>query len=189
MNRAVTEGDTWKLVLPESVIADMRKATPEPAANRYAPNTTASDGGVTARVVEVILEKDTTAVRLSVENVGTDEARLLNAFSLATLTDESGNSHNTRILRSTLPERVAARASVAVTLVFDPVPLTSQKLSLSLPGIGAGDRGLYKARHRVDSQSHADTWRTRAHVFPRHNRGRPGRRRSLRGCGRASLRP
>lgn len=137
--RVVKEDDAWKLVLPENVIADIQKVTLQTTVRRYTLSTTVSEGGVTVRVIGVTFEKDTTALRLSVENASGNEARLLNAFSLAALTDESGSSYSTRILRSTFPEKVTAGSSAVATLIFDPVPFTTRKLSLTLPSITVGD--------------------------------------------------
>lgn len=135
----VREGETWKLVLSADETAEMQKLPSHVAVKRYGPNTTASNSGLTLRVIEATLGKDTTTLRLSLQNAGGTEARVLNALSLATLTDDSGATHDTRILRSTFPETVPAGTSALVTLVFEPAPLDSKKLLLALSGIRMGE--------------------------------------------------
>lgn len=134
------EGDAWKLVLHQNLVREMQKIKPPGGIRRYVIDAAVSQDGVGLRVREVSLAKDRSTVALIIQNSTEADARLLNALSLATLTDESGQTHDVRILRSRVPEVVEAGSTVPADLVFEPVFIDTRKLTLSLNGIELGTR-------------------------------------------------
>ncbi|HEV2283705.1 MAG TPA: hypothetical protein VGX75_15075 [bacterium] len=137
--RAVKEGDTWKVVLPDGDVAGMRKITVRDTGTHFAPDARAAEGGITVRVLGVTLAPDAATLRLVIDNAAGVQAVLSNTAALATLTDEAGRTYGASILTSTMPAAVDAGASETGTLVFAPVPPSSAALLLTLPDIRAGD--------------------------------------------------
>jgi len=138
--RVVREGDGWKLILPEALVEQMRRLTPQVRVRRYGPNASVTQGGVTVRITEVVLRDEAAVLSLVIENTNDVAAEVLNALSLASLAGEDGSPSRTRLLRSRIPERVAAHSAAPATLVFDPLPIETRRLVLLLPDLGVGDR-------------------------------------------------
>lgn len=136
------EPDGWRLVLPDQTVAAMQQYPSRTVVKRYMRDDTVSENGVTVQMHEAIVSKDATVLLLSIQNAGDAEVQVWAAFSLATLTDETGGVRNVRILRSVFPETIPAGMSGIATLVFDPIPDDSRQLLLSLRGARLGDRDV-----------------------------------------------
>lgn len=140
--RIVNLRGKWRLDLPAEVVTDMRKLPTKVTATRYAPNASATEGGLTLWASEVALDRDATTVRLAVENATDNDLNLFTAAALATLTDESGKTHGVRALGTFYPDHVPPQSSVEGDLVFEPVPPGTRRLLLAFPNIAVGDRIL-----------------------------------------------
>ncbi len=134
------EGGAWKLVLHQDLAREMQKIKTTGSARRYVVDAAAVQDGIGLRVHEVSVAEERAAISFTLVNNTETEARSLNALALATLTDERGQAHDVRILRSRIPEVAEAGSTVPVELVFDPVPLDSRRLTLSVTGIELGSR-------------------------------------------------
>lgn len=134
------EGEAWKLILHQNLVREMQKIKPPGGTRRYVVDTAASRDGVDLRVREVSLAEDRSTVALTIQNGTGTDAKLLNALSLATLTDERGQPHDVRILRSRIPEVAEAGSAVPADLVFEPVPIDARRLTLTITGIEMGTR-------------------------------------------------
>jgi hypothetical protein len=60
------------------------------------------------------------------------------AMAGATLADEQGRLYHTRMLRTTVPDRIAGRSSVTAVATFEAVPVGSKRLVLTIPDIQLG---------------------------------------------------
>lgn len=138
--RVVREGQGWRLILPRGLVEEMRRLTPQPQVRRHVPNALATRGGLTVRVSEVVFARERSTAWLAIENASDAAIDLLNPLSLASLVGQGDVRAQTRIVRSTIPEAVPAHSSARAVLVFDPLPLETRRLLLSLPGIRLGEQ-------------------------------------------------
>jgi hypothetical protein len=116
--------------------------TPTPTAPRaFSVSARANAGEVVVSVSKVEFARHATAVSVTVENGAAVDADLFVAVGQAELIDSVGNSHAVRMLRSDLPNLVAARSQAGGMLVFDPLPmpLATTYAVLMMPGVRVGD--------------------------------------------------
>jgi hypothetical protein len=100
----------------------------------------AAAGPMAVHVSNAEFTRQATTLTVMVENAGEAEANLFVAIGEARLVDNTGQAYAVRMLRSDLPDRVAARSQVRGRLVFEPLPIPPAVTSavLTLPEIRAG---------------------------------------------------
>jgi hypothetical protein len=140
--RVVREAGTWRVELPDSVVDEIHPPRPPHVLARWFPNVVASGEGITVRVRQVAVERDVTTLVVRIENGTGREASLFMALASATLTDEQGQTFRTRMLRTTVPDRIPGRSSAEGTIAFEPIATTSKRLVLTIPGIGLEERDV-----------------------------------------------
>ncbi len=119
-----------------------RVATPAAAAVRvYTMTARVTSGPLTLSVERAELGKDATAFAVTIENAGAAEANLFNAIADATLTDNAGKQYFVRTLRTELADRIGAGGNVKGRLVFEPLPPSTRRATLVMPGVRVGDDG------------------------------------------------
>jgi len=139
---AARQGTRWRLALPDGMVQVMEKLPTQMAAKRLAASGTASDGGLTLLVSEVAFDKDSTIVRLTVENNNEVSVNLLKAAAFATLADELGKTYNARLLKTQMPEGVPEKSSRTGQIGFDPVPDSAKALVLTVPDVLVGEKSV-----------------------------------------------
>jgi len=135
----VRDGATWRLALPEDMVAAMGKLPTQSTATRLAATGEASEDGLTLRVSEVAFEKDNTIVRITADNSTDAPVNLVLAGSAATLTDDLGHTYNARLMQTQLPDAVPGKSSRTGQIAFDPVPAGTKTLVLTIPRVPVGD--------------------------------------------------
>ncbi len=140
--RVIRDGQSWRLELPDRVVEEIQPPRPAGVLARWFPNARAAEAGIGIWVRQVAVEKDVTRLDFTVENGQVAEASLFEAMAAATLTDEQGKTFFTRMLRTTVPDRLAGRSSVTAIMAFEPIPVGSTRLVLTIPGIRVVDQSV-----------------------------------------------
>ena len=116
-------------------------ATPTPRVKVFATRARAVAGPLAVSVSAAEFDPEFTALVVAIENGADAEANLFNAIADAQLVDNTGKSYTIRVLRSTVPERIAPRATAQGRLVFEPLPVPPAvaAATLILPGVRVGE--------------------------------------------------
>lgn len=134
----IKEEATWKIVISPEFVAEMQKLPTKQTAKRYAVARELTQSGIRLVISTVSIEKDFTALDVSVENTTDQPLDLFNALSAATLRNDLGNVYQLRMLRTTMPTDVPSKQTVKGTLVFAAIPPASKKLVLTIPDAKIG---------------------------------------------------
>jgi hypothetical protein len=112
--------------------------SPAPFAMRTVSVNGRGDAGpVALRVSSVEFARDATTLAVSVENSADVPADFFVAIGDARLIDNAGKTYAVRMLRSSLPDRIASHGQSQGTLVFEPLPHPPAVSSavLLMPGV------------------------------------------------------
>lgn len=123
--QVVKEGTTWKLILPEDIVAEIKT---RPSRRSHQVSATGMSDGVAVYVTAVDLYGTGTTAHLRVSNLTGVEIGL--ELGMTRLRSSGGTAAT--LTRSSLPQRMAPRAQVSGTLTFGPLPVESRELRLTL---------------------------------------------------------
>jgi hypothetical protein len=116
-------------------------ATPTPRMKVFATRARAVAGPLAVNVSAAEFDPEFTALVVAIENGADADADLVIAIGGAELVANTGKSYVIRILRSTVPERIAPRSTAQGRLVFEPLPVPPAvaAATLVLPGVRVGE--------------------------------------------------